>query len=221
MRERLSEEAMAMRAVKELESGDYCNLGVGLPQSCALYVPEGVRFESENGVIGYGPLVTEEDWHKADRGQVDAGGRFFTEAPGMSYFDLLTSFAIIRSGRVYSVLGGLQVSEKGDLANHSLGGGDIYIMIGGSMDLAWGAKRVIVLMTHTTKDGRPKIVNKLTLPLTSKECVDLIVTDLSVIEVTNQGLLLREIAPCWTAEEVQALTEPRLILSKDLKEIEL
>ena len=221
MKERLSEDVIAMRAAKELKPGDCCNLGVGLPQLCAMYVPKGVRFESQNGALGYGPLVTEENWQEADYGKVDAGGRFFTEAPGMSYFDFLTSFAMIRSGRIYSVLGGLQVSGKGDLANHSLGTEDIYLMIGGAMDLAWGAKKLIVVMTHTTKDGKPKIVKELSLPLTAKESVDLIVTDLAVIEVTKEGLLLKEIAPGWTVEEVQALTEPRLLVAEDLKEIEL
>lgn len=221
MKQRLEEEVIAMRAAKELKSGDCCNLGLGLPQLCAMYVPEGVRFETENGALGYGPLVTEDNWQEADYGRVDAGARFFTDAPGMSYFDFLTSFAMIRSGRLYSVLGGLQVSEKGDLANHSMGGDDIYLMIGGAMDLAWGAKRVIVTMTHTTKDGKPKIVKKLSLPATARKSVDLIVTDLAVMEVTDKGIVLIETAPGWTAEEIQALTEPKLIISPELSEMEL
>jgi len=221
MKERLEEEVIAMRAAKELKPGDCCNLGLGLPQLCAMYVPDGVRFETENGALGYGPLVTEDNWQEADYGRVDAGARFFTDAPGMSYFDFLTSFAMIRSGRLYSVLGGLQVSEKGDLANHSMGGDDIYLMIGGAMDLAWGAKKVIVTMTHTTRDGKPKIVKELTLPATARRSVDLIVTDIAMMEVTGEGIVLKETAPGWTAEEIQALTEPRLIIAPDIKVMEL
>lgn len=221
MKQRLEEEVIAMRAAKELKSGDCCNLGLGLPQLCAMYVPDGVRFETENGALGYGPLVTEDNWQEADYGRVDAGARFFTDAPGMSYFDFLTSFAMIRSGRLYSVLGGLQVSEKGDLANHTIGGDDIYLMIGGAMDLAWGAKKVIVTMTHTTKDGKPKIVKKLSLPATALKSVDLIVTDLAVMEVTDKGIMLIETAPGWTVKEIQALTEPKLIISPDVREMEL
>jgi len=221
MKERLGEDVIAMRAAKELKSGDCCNLGLGLPQLLAMYVPDGVRFQAENGALGYGPLVTEDNWQEADYGRVDAGGRFFTDAPGMSYFDFLTSFAMIRSGRIYSVLGGLQVSEKGDLANHSMGGEDIYLMIGGAMDLAWGAKKVIVTMTHTTKDGKPKVVRKLTLPATARNSVDMIITDLAVMEITDKGVVLKETAPGWSAEEIQALTEPKLVLAPDLKEMEL
>jgi len=221
VKERLSEEVVAMRAAAELRPGDYCNLGVGVPSLCALYVPEGVYFEAENECLGYGPLLTEDDWQKADLGLIDAAGRFLSPAPGMSFPDMLTSFAMIRSGRLISVMGGLQVSEKGDLANYSVGEGDQYPLIGGSMELAWGAKRLIVAMTHTTADGKPKIVKELSLPPTAKESVDLVVTDLAVIEVTKEGLLLKEIAPGWTVEEVQALTEPRLIVAEDLKEIEL
>jgi len=150
-----------------------------------------------------------------------AGGRFFTPVPGMALFDVLTSFAMIRSGRLITVMGGLEVSERGDLANWNTGGGALGGTIGGGMDLAVGAKRVIITMEHTTKEGKPKIVKGCTYPLTAKECVDLIVTDLAVIEVTPQGLLLKEVAPGWTAEEVQALTEPELILAPDLREIEL
>jgi len=221
MKERLSEDVIAMRAAKEIKSGECCNLGVGTPNLCAAYVPEDVFFETENGALGYGPLVTEDNWEEVDYGLVDAGARFFTEAPGMSFFDFLTSFAMIRSGRLTTVLGGLEVSESGDLANHSMGEKDEYLMIGGAMDLAWGAKRVIITMTHTTKEGKPKIVKELSLPLTAKESVNLIVTDVAVIEVTKEGLVLKEIAPGWTVEEVQALTEPRLIVAEDLKEIEL
>ncbi|MBN1691686.1 MAG: succinyl-CoA--3-ketoacid-CoA transferase [Dehalococcoidia bacterium] len=221
MKERLSEDVVALRAAKELKSGDCCNLGLGMPGLLATCVPEGVRFQTENGALGYGALVTEDNWQEADYGRVDAGARFFVEAPGMSYFDFLTSFAMIRSGRIYTVLGGLQVSEKGDLANHSVGGDEVSLMIGGAMDLAWGAKKVIVIMTHTTKDGKPKIVRELTLPTTARNSVDLVITDIAVMEITDKGIVLKETAPGWSVEEIQALTEPKLILAPDLKEMEL
>lgn len=221
MKERLSEEVMAMRAAKELEAGDSCNLGLGTPQLCALYIPEGIQVQAENGVLGYGPLVTTDNPEMADPALMDAGSRFYTPAPGMSFFDMLTSFAMIRSGRLTTILGGLEVSEKGDLAIHSMSEADEYPQIGGAMDLAWGAKKLIVTMTHNTRDGKSKIVKELSLPLSSPECVDIIVTDLGVIEVTPEGLLLKEVAPGWTAQEVQTLTEARLVISEDVKEVEL
>jgi len=221
MKEKLSEEVIAMRAVKELKEGDYCNLGIGFPQFCASYVPAGVHVQTENGALGYGPLLTMENVDQVNADMADAGARFFSRAPGMCFFDLLTSFAMIRSGRLTSILGGLQVSEKGDLAIHSTGETGGFPQIGGSMDLAWGAEKVIVTMTHTTKDDKPKIVKELSLPLSASRCVDLIVTDIAVIEVQPDGLLLREVAPGWTAEEIQCLTEARLKIAVDLKEMEL
>jgi len=221
IRQRLDRETMAMRAAKELRNGDYVNLGMGIPGLCALHMPEGVIFQTENGALGYGLLVMEDEIEKADFHYVDAGGRFFRKAPGMALFDIIASFVMIRSGRLTSIMGALQVSEKGDLANWNPGGGTLGGTIGGGMDLAWGAKKVIIAMEHTTKDGKPKIVKECTYHLTAKECVDLIVTDLSVIQVTPEGLLLREVAPGWTVEEVQALTEPKLSVASDLKEIEL
>ena len=220
-KQRLDRDTIAMRAAKELKDGDYVNLGLGIPNLCALYIPEGVIFQSENGVLGYGPLVLEEEIDKAEFHYIDAGGRFWTPAPGMALLDGLTAFAMIRGGRLITILGGLQVSEKGDLANWNTGDDALGGTIGGGMDLAVGAKRVIIAMEHTTKEGKPKIVKECTYPLTARECVDLIVTDLAVIEVTPQGLLLKEVAPGWTAEEVQALTEPELIMAPDLREIEL
>jgi 3-oxoacid CoA-transferase B subunit len=221
MKEKLSEEVIAMRAVKELKEGDYCNLGIGFPQFCASYVPAGVHVQTENGALGYGPLLTMENVDQVNADMADAGARFFSRAPGMCFFDLLTSFAMIRSGRLISILGGLQVSEKGDLAIHSTGETRDFPQIGGSMDLAWGAQKVIVTMTHTTKDDKPKIVKELSLPLSASRCVDLIVTDIAVIEVQPDGLLLREVAPGWTAEEIQSLTKARLKIPVDLKEMEL
>jgi 3-oxoacid CoA-transferase B subunit len=220
MKQRLDREGIAKRAAKELKDGDYVNLGFGIPNLCADYADEGVIFQTENGAIGYGPLVSPDEPEKADFHYHDAIGRFWVPAPGMACFDVLDSFAMIRSGRMTVILGALEVSEKGDIANWSTGGA-LGGTIGGAMDLAFGSKRVIVTMEHNTKEGKPRIVKECTYPLTAKERVDLIFTDLAVIKVTPQGLLLMELVPGWTAEEVQALTEPELIVAPDLKEIEL
>jgi len=221
MKDRLTEELLAMRAAKEIRPGDYCNLGIGLPQLCVSYVPEGTIVQTENGALGYGPLITAENFDQMDLDLVDAGAGFFTPAPGMVFFDLLTSFAMIRSGRLTSILGGLQVSEKGDLAIHSTSYADTYPQIGGAMDLAWGAKRLVVAMTHNTKDGDPKIVRRLSLPISAKGCVNLILTDLAAIEVTPAGLVLKEFAPGWTPEEIQEQTGAELTVADDIKEMAL
>ena len=223
MKPRLTEDVMALRAVKEFKDGDFINLGAGIPLSCALYIPEGkdVFFEAENGVLGYGHILSAEEWEKADFDYVDAGYHPVERVPGMSFFNMALSFDIIRGGHLdATVLGALEVSEKGDLANWTRGSAESG-GIGGSMDLALGAKRVIIIMTHTTKDGLPKIVKECKFPLTGKQCVDLIITDLVVIEVTEKGLVLKELAPTWTPEEVQALTEPKLTIADDLREMEL
>ncbi|MEE8470113.1 MAG: CoA-transferase [Dehalococcoidia bacterium] len=221
MKQRLDRDTMAMRAAKELQDGDCVNIGFGIPTLCALYVPEGVRFQTEAGLLGYGHLVMADEAEKADWHYIDASGRFCTPAPGMAILDVVTSFCMIRSGRLISIMGGFQVSEKGDLANWNTGGDALGGTIGGAMDLAVGTKRVIITMEHTTKEGKYRIVKECTYPLTAKESVDLIVTDLAVVEVTPRGLLLKEVAPGWTAEEVQELTEPKLTMAPDLKEIEL
>jgi 3-oxoacid CoA-transferase subunit B len=221
MKQRLDRDVIGMRAAKELKDGDCVNLGFGIPTLCALYVPEGIRFQTEAGLLGYGRLVMADEIEKADWHYIDASGRFCTPAPGMAIFDVVTSFAMIRSGRLISIMGGFQVSEKGDLANWNTGGDALGGTIGGAMDLAVGSRLVIITMDHTTKEGNYRIVKKCSYPLTAKECVNLIITDLAVIEVTPEGLLLKEVAPGWTAEEVQALTEPKLIIAPDLKEIEL
>jgi 3-oxoacid CoA-transferase B subunit len=220
MKQRLDRNMIAKRAAQELKDGDYVNLGFGLPNLCPPYADEGVIFQTENGAIGYGPLVMEDEIEKADFHYHDAIGRFWVPAPGMACFDVLTSFAMIRSGRMIAILGALQVSEKGDLANWS-SGGDSGGTIGGAMDLAFGSKRVIVTMDHTTREQEPRIVKECTYPLTYRQCVDLMVTDLAVIEVAPEGLLLKEVAPGWSVDEVQALTEPKLIPAPDLKEMEL
>ena len=221
MKEKLDREVIAMRAAKELKEGDYVNLGIGIPNLCANYIPEGVLVETENGALGYGPLIMQDEIELADQHYVDAGGRYWRPIPGMALFDLVTSFAMIRSGRLITILGGLQVAENGDLANWNTGGGALGGTIGGGMDLAVGAKRVIVTLEHATKGGKPKIVKQCTYPLTAKRCVDTVVTDIAVIKVTPEGLVLKEVAPGWTAAEVQELTEPKLIIAKDLKEIDL
>jgi 3-oxoacid CoA-transferase subunit B len=220
MKDRLTDELTAMRAAKELAPGDYCNLGIGVPLLCVSYIPEGVMVQSENGVIGYGPVYENNELDLIDPDMIDAGMRYFRSLPGMAFFDQLTSFCMIRSGRLISVLGGLQVSEKGDVAIHATSEENKTPRIGGSMDLAWGARRLIIAMTHNAKDGSPKVVRNLTMPVTARACVDLIVTDIAVIKVTESGLLLREFAPGWTPEEIINQTEASLIIASDVKEME-
>lgn len=220
MKDRLTDELVAMRVAKELSPGDYCNLGIGIPLLCVAYLPEGVIIQSENGVLGYGPVFDATMIEQIDPDIADAGMRYLQHVPGMSFFDTLTSFAMIRAGRMVSVLGGLQVSEKGDLAVHSLGDDAGLPHIGGSMDLAWGAKHVIVAMTHNSKDGKAKVVRELTLPVTCRKCVNLIVTDLAVFRVTNRGLVMAEYAPGWNPEEIIARTDALVTVASDAHEIE-
>ncbi len=218
MKHRLDRDGIARRAAQELKPGDYVNLGFGIPNLCPPYAHEDVVFQTENGAIGYGPLVSADESEKADFHYHDAIGRFWVPAPGMACFDVVTSFCMIRSGRMIAILGGLEVSEKGDLANWSTGG-EFGGTIGGAMDLAYGSKSVIVTMEHTTRDGKPRIVKECNYPLTRAKCVDMIITDIAVIDVTPEGLVLREVAPGWTAEEVQGLTGAALKVAPDLKEI--
>jgi 3-oxoacid CoA-transferase subunit B len=206
----LTRELIALRVARELEDGMVVNLGIGLPTLVANFLPEGadIVLHAENGILGYGGIVADEA--EFDQDLINAGGQPVTLTPGASFFDSATSFAMIRGGHVdVTVLGGLQVSARGDLANWSVGsrGGGA---IGGAMDLAAGAKRVIVAMEHTTRDGEPRILEECTYPLTAERCVDLIVTNLAVIEVTGEGLVLREIAPNVAVDEVQAATAARL-----------
>jgi len=220
MKVRLDEQTIALRAAREFEDGSVVNLGYGMPALCANFIPEGRRvfFQSQNGVLGYGTLATDEE---KDYELINASDQPVTPSPGMCFFDSAVSFDMIRGGHVDVVgLGAYQVSERGDLANWGRPGRPATGM-GGGMDLAVGAKKVIVTMLHTTKEGKPRIIKECTYPLTAKQCVNLIVTDLAVIEVTKEGLVLKEIAPGWTVEEVQALTEPELIVAPDLKEITL
>jgi len=220
MKTRLDEETIALRAAKEFEDGMVVNLGYGMPGLCANFIPEGrtVFFQSENGVLGYGPLLTDEE---KDYELINASDQPVTPLPGMCFFDSATSFDMIRGGHIdVVILGAYQVSEKGDLANWGRPGRPATGM-GGGMDLALGGKKLMVMMLHTTKEGGPRIVRQCTFPLTARNCVNKIFTDIAVIDVTKQGLVLREVAPGLTAEEVQALTEPKLIVGEDLKEIEL
>jgi len=220
MKIRLDEETIALRAAKEFEDGMVVNLGYGMPGLCANFIPEGrtVFFQSENGTLGYGPLLTDEE---KDYELINASDQPVTPLPGMCFFDSAISFDMIRGGHIdVVILGAYQVSEKGDLANWGRPGRPATGM-GGGMDLAIGSKKLMVMMLHTTKEGGPRIVRQCTFPLTARNCVKKIFTDIAVIGVTKQGLVLQEVAPAWTAEEVQALTEPKLIVSEDLKEIEL
>jgi len=221
MKQRLDHFTIAMRATREFFDGAIVNLGFGIPSLVSAYVPEGKRviFHAENGILGYGSPLTDEDRDKWDYDLINATGQFVTSLPGMSFFGVDTSFGMIRGGHIdITILGGLQVSQEGDLANWRVPGRTGGM--GGAMDLAVGARKVIVTMEHTNKSGQPKIVEECTYPLTARRCVNLIITDLAVIEVAPDGLLLKEVAPGWTTDEVQQLTEPRLAVAPDLKEIE-
>jgi len=217
---RLDEQTIALRAAREFADGAVVNLGYGLPCLCADFVPEGktVFFQSENGILGYSGLASDAE---KDYEMINAADQPVTPSPGMCFFDSASSFDMIRGGHIdVVVLGAYQVSEKGDLANWGRPGRPATGM-GGGMDLAVGAGRVIVTMLHTTREGGARIVKDLTFPLTARKCVSLIVTDLAVVEVTTAGLVLKEMAPGWTFREIQELTEARLKPAADLKEIEL
>ncbi len=216
----MEREVVAMRVAKELPDGSYVNLGIGIPTLVSGFVDEDsvVFYHSESGVLNCGPLADEGE---EDIDLINAGGQFLQPVPGMVFFSTVDGFAMIRGGHVdVTVLGAHQVSARGDLANWMLperGVGNI----GGAMDLAAGAKQVIVAMEHTDRHNHTKIVEECDYPITGKACVSLIVTDLAVMQPTEQGLVLKEVAPGWTPEEVQELTGARLILAPDLKEYEL
>ena len=212
-----------MRIARELFDGAVVNLGIGIPTLVSSFVPEGITviYHTENGALGFGPVVTAEEMEdKADIDLVNASGQYITPQPGMCFFHHADSFAMIRGGHIdITVLGVLEVSEKGDLANWMFPGRGVG-NIGGGMDLAFNAKKVIAATEHTTKDGKPKIVKKCTLPLTAPRAVDTVITNLAVIDISAQGLILKELAPGVAPDEVQEVTEPRLLLDPSLREME-
>ncbi len=220
MKSGLSRELIALRVAQEFRDGYYVNLGIGLPTLVSNFIPEGmdVVLHAENGILGYSRIANEGEM---DPDLVNAGSQPLTLNPGAAFFDSADSFAMIRGGHIdVSVLGAFQVSERGDLANWMTPERKVG-SVGGSMDLISGTKRVIVAMEHTTRSGEPRIVKECTYPLSGRGVVGMIITNLAVIEVTPEGLLLKEVAPSVTPEEVQAVTEPELKLAEELREMEL
>ncbi len=221
----LDKNDMARRMARELRDGDVVNLGIGIPSLASSYIPKDIQvtFHVENGILGFGRVLSSKEIDLMDYYVANAGGQFIAAKPGMCIVDFAESFDAIRTGRVnITILGAYQVSRKGDIASWTVSPSldDVKpssLTLGGAMDMVVGPERVIIGLKHVTNDGKPRIVNECDLPLTASGKANLIITDAAVIKVTSEGLELLEVAPGWTPRDIQEMTEPPLIISDDIK----